>query len=315
MRYLVTGHTGFKGTWLIRMLAEHGHWVAGLALNPVPGSLFDVVSGERYLVQDHRGDIAEARTVDQALRASSPDVLIHLAAQALVIPSYEDPGTTLRSNVVGTANVLAAARNATTCSVVVVVTTDKVYANDGTPSARIETDPVGGRDPYSASKAMCDLWAQSWARSFDGPKVLIARAGNVIGYGDQAPNRLIPDLLRSWSVGKTALLRHPEAIRPWQHVSDSLRGYLDLVAKAAELDRGSAWNFAPDLKDHLPVGRVAALAAQAFGSGARWSVDVREHEHEEEVLILDSSKARSQLGWAPQYSLEESVQQAVAGRW
>lgn len=315
MRYLVTGHTGFKGTWLIRMLADQGHQVDGLSLDPLANSLFEGARGERFLSNDFRGDISDPTITTEAIQASKPDVIVHLAAQALVLPSYEDPGRTLRSNVVGTANVLEAANQVDSVGIVVVVTTDKVYANNGSGRPFVETDPLGGHDPYSTSKAMCDLWAQSWARTTEGPRILIARAGNVIGYGDTSRHRLVPDLLRSWRAGQPVLLRNADAVRPWQHVSDCLRGYLSLVEHAAVLESGSSWNFAPDLQDHIAVRQLVTLAAGNFGAEARWAEESNEGPHEEQVLVLDSTKARTLLGWSPEYSVEDAVRQAVSGTW
>lgn len=315
MRYLVTGHTGFKGTWLIKMLAEQGHEVAGVALSPSSEDLFTLVGAQAYLTRDFRGDLTDCETAFKAISQFQPEAIIHMAAQSLVLAGYDHPQLTLRSNVVGTDCVLNAAWRVGSAFVVVVVTTDKVYAPKSSRTPFVESDPLGGLDPYSASKAMSDLWAQSWAKSFEGPRVLIARAGNVIGFGDTSPHRLLPDTLRAWRSGQPVQLRHPDAIRPWQHVSDCLLGYLTLVEKADQLESGSAWNFAPDLSDHVPVRDVVSLAASYYQGDAGWDeVNIR-GPHEEPLLVLDSSKSRTQLGWRPRLSLNDAVRETVLGRW
>jgi CDP-glucose 4,6-dehydratase len=222
MHYLLTGHTGFKGTWLSLLLSSAGHEVSGISLNPVEGSLFSRVRPRDLLNADVRLDIRDAAAVHEQIARIAPDVVIHLAAQPLVRESYRDPRGTFDTNVWGTINVLEATRRTESVQATLIVTTDKVYRNDGRSTGYVESDPLGGHDPYSASKAMADLATQSWRASYPGTPIAIARAGNVIGGGDVSPDRLMPDLIAAFATGTPARIRNPRAIRPWQHVLDCL---------------------------------------------------------------------------------------------
>jgi len=215
MHYLITGHTGFKGAWLTIWLESLGHEVSGISLDPLSGSLFETANLSDLLANDFRLDIRDAPAVRATISKTSPDVVFHMAAQPLVRESYKDPRGTFETNVMGTLNVLEAVSATPSVKAHVVITTDKVYRNVNQVAGYKETDPLGGDDPYSASKAMADILTHSWVTSFGGPPTAIARAGNVIGGGDVSPDRLLPDLLTSYSAGIAPTLRYPEAVRPW----------------------------------------------------------------------------------------------------
>lgn len=297
MHYLVTGHTGFKGPWLALLLLARGHRVSGLALDPDEGCLFKRVGLADQLVCDLRVDIRDAAATAAAVSTVAPDVVVHMAAQALVRESYRDPRYTYETNTMGTLNVLEAAASAPSVRAHVVITTDKVYRNVNQEAGYVETDPLGGDDPYSASKAMADLLAQSWIRSFPGSPTAIARAGNVIGGGDVSRDRLLPDLIGAYAQGQAPRLRFPGAVRPWQHVLDCLNGYLTLTDALLAGNGLGQWNFGPGRDSFVEVGEVATLAAGMWGGGAHWELDAGNHPHEANLLALDASKAKRELGW------------------
>ena len=311
MHCLVTGHTGFKGAWLTLMLHERGHEVSGLALDPEPGALFESARMHDLMRQDIRGDIRDADTVRSAVHATRPDAVIHLAAQPLVRESYRDPRWTMETNVMGTFNVLEAVAGADSVRAHLVITTDKVYRNVNQVAGYVESDPLGGHDPYSASKAMSDLLTQSWTSSFDGPPTAIARAGNVIGGGDVSRDRLLPDLLRSFAAGEPAVIRYPDAVRPWQHVLDCLNGYLLLLDALLDSRGTGAWNLGPGPESFVTVGALADLAADLWGSGASWRTDDDDHPHEAGLLALDARKARSELAWHDALPFPASVEWTI----
>ena len=297
MHYLVTGHTGFKGAWLSLLLLARGHRVSGIALDPRPGALFEVAGVEAQLSNDIRCDIRNQSRVAEAVSHISPDVVIHLAAQPLVRESYRVPRETFETNVMGTLNVLEAVSITPGVQANVIVTTDKVYRNVGQRQGYVESDPLGGYDPYSASKAMADILTHSWVASFPGVPTAIARAGNVIGGGDVSPDRLLPDLLAAFAEGREANIRHPGAVRPWQHVLDCLNGYLLLVDALLDGRGEGEWNFGPGAESFVSVGDIADLAAELWGGNAGWSADAGNHPHEAALLSLDASKAQHELGW------------------
>ncbi len=297
MHYLVTGHTGFKGAWLTLLLICRGHRVSGLALDPADNSLFTRAGLAGQLVHDFRVDIRDAKGTAAAVSAAAPDVVVHMAAQSLVRESYRNPRYTYETNAIGTLSVLEAVTATPSVRAHVVVTTDKVYRNDDRETAYVETDPLGGDDPYSASKAMADLLTQSWIRSFSGCPTAIARAGNVIGGGDVGHDRLLPDLVAAYALGRAPRLRLPRAVRPWQHVLDCVDGYLALADALLAGAGVGAWNFGPGRDSLVQVGQVAALAAELWGGGAKWEFDDGSHPPEATVLVLDASKAQRQLGW------------------
>ncbi|WP_273807679.1 MULTISPECIES: CDP-glucose 4,6-dehydratase [unclassified Pseudomonas] len=319
-RVLVTGHTGFKGTWLLWLLHRLGAKVAGLALPATSPSLFEL-TGARSIVDHHEGDIRDLSTVRRVMGEVRPEIVLHLAAQALVRESYNDPVSTYGSNVMGTLHVLEAIRSVGGVRACVVVTTDKIYANREWQWPYRENEALGGHDPYSASKACCELLAESYAASFFAPEryaehgvaIATARAGNVLGGGDFATNRLIPDVLAAWSKGGSVTLRYPSAVRPWQHVLEPLSGYLLLAERlttTAERARG-AWNFGPAEDATCTVERLVQLLARDWPQAPGVRVDPAEL-HEAGLLKLDSSRAREYLGWRPRWSLETCLSQTLA---
>lgn len=314
MHYLVTGHTGFKGSWLSLWLALDGHSVSGFSLDPEPGSLFERATVAEILTEDVRADIRDGSAVRDAVERIEPDVIVHMAAQPLVRESYRDPRWTIETNVMGTLNVLEATREASCVQAQLIVTTDKVYRNVNQIQGYVESDPFGGDDPYSASKAMADLLAHSWTTSFEGPPTAVARAGNVIGGGDVSEDRLLPDLLQAFSKDEAPTLRYPQAVRPWQHVLDCLMGYrtlIDHMLTSTEARRNwGAWNFGPGPENFVTVADIAARVAGLMGKDSKWE-NAGETLHEANLLALDASKAQDELGWADRLSLEEALDWTV----
>lgn len=307
MRFLLTGHTGFKGAWLSLMLVERGDEVCGLALDPEPGSLFETACVGELLMFDIRGDIQNSDVVHRAVQDSQPDVVIHMAAQPLVRDSYARPRWTMETNVMGTFNVLEAVSSVGSVRAQVMVTTDKVYLNVGQEAGYTESDALGAGDPYSTSKAMADLLVQSWTASFDGPPTAVARAGNVLGGGDISTDRLMPDLLTAFASGRSAELRYPDAVRPWQHVLDCLNGYLHLTDALLDGSGTGEWNFGPGPDGFRTVRELAAVAAMDWGDGASWSGSTGEHLHEAQLLALDAAKAERELGWRNQLDFAATI--------
>ncbi|MHB1326338.1 MAG: CDP-glucose 4,6-dehydratase [Thermoleophilia bacterium] len=319
----VTGHTGFKGSWLTLWLHHLEARVHGYALDPpTEPSLFEVARIKTTLASDTRANLANLAQLKSALNEAKPEVVFHLAAQPLVRESYRDPLGTLTSNVMGTAHVLEAARASDSVRAIVLITTDKVYENREWVYPYREVDPLGGHDPYSASKTAAEIVAASYRASFfDGEtghpaRVATARAGNVIGGGDWAADRLVPDCLRAFAAGEPVRLRFPQAVRPWQHVLAPLAGYLQLAEQLLAPDGAKftkAWNFGPDASGDATVGEVAEAAARFWGKGARVEcAPAAEHPHEAGQLRLDSTNARTALGWKPRWSLQQALEQTVA---
>jgi CDP-glucose 4,6-dehydratase len=312
MHFLISGHTGFKGAWLVIMLKELGHKVSGVSLDPLPGSLFELGNVEKLLEHDVRVDIRNLKELEDAFALISPDVVMHLAAQPLVRESYLDPRGTMESNVIGTMNMLTAVGKTSSVKAHVVITTDKVYKNIDQIWGYKEIDPLGGDDPYSASKAMADILTQSWIKSFGGPPTAIARAGNVIGGGDVSKDRLLPDLIRGYSEGEIPELRFPDAVRPWQHVLDCLNGYIALSTKLLKGEGTGEWNFGPDTNSFVSVGVVASIVAKMHGvEKDPWTVTKSHQPHEANLLSLDARKAELQLDWGNKLSFMESLQWTV----
>lgn len=312
MKYLITGHTGFKGSWLTALLTAAGHEVSGLSLDPEPGSLFDRADISKMLSHDRRGDIRDAVWVQSVITEAQPSFVIHFAAQPLVRLSYLNPVETVQVNTTGTMNVLEAIKHSDSVEASLIVTTDKVYRNDGRRVGYRESDPLGGRDPYSASKAMADILASSWAASFELPPTVIARAGNVIGGGDSAQDRLFPDLIRAWSRGKVAEIRNGDAVRPWQHVLDCLNGYMRALKAAVATGDANVFNFGPLPEQVHPVRELVHEAASCWGTSARWEPVPSSGPHEESMLLLDSSKARVALKWSDLLTFKEAIRWTVA---
>jgi CDP-glucose 4,6-dehydratase len=311
-RVLLTGHTGFKGAWLALWLHELGARVTGFA-GPPPSepSLFDRARvGE--LLDDLRGDVRDAAAVHAAVSRSRPEVVLHLAAQALVRRSYADPAGTWEVNVLGTARVLDAVRENAPDAAVVVVTSDKCYANDGSGRAFREDDPLGGHDPYSASKAAQELVAASYRDAY-GLRIATARAGNVIGGGDWGADRLVPDFFRAALAGEPLVVRNPDATRPWQHVLDPLSGYLLLAERlVCSPEHARAFNFGPDARGERPVRWIVECLQAAWPASAELQTPAESGGHEAPVLRLDASRARAQLGWAPRLDLVAALEATAA---
>jgi len=307
MHYLITGHTGFKGAWLTLWLNQLGHKVSGIALDPIAGSLYETANLTELVENDLRIDIRNADETKSAIQNLQPDVVFHLAAQPLVRESYQDPRTTFETNAMGTMNVLEGVTNTPSVKAHVVITTDKVYRNVTQIAGYVESDPLGGDDPYSASKAMADILTHSWVTSFPGPPTTIVRAGNVIGGGDVSKDRLIPDLIKAFQAGKQPVLRFPSAVRPWQHVLDCLNGYLmisDYLLAGNSID---AINIGPDKESFVTVGEVANLVAQEFSEKNGWKLQEEKSPHEAGLLALNASKAKELIGWKDKLKYNEVI--------
>ena len=297
-RVFLTGHTGFKGTWLTEWLTILGAQVTG------------------YALPDH--DVRDLVSLRAAMTGTEPEVVLHLAAQALVRASYEDPVTTFSTNVLGSVHVLEAVRATPSVRVAIMVTSDKCYANSGDAHPFREDDPLGGHDPYSSSKAGAELAIGAYRRSFfalpHSPRVISVRAGNVIGGGDWSSDRLVPDLMRAFREGKRAQIRYPEATRPWQFVLDALHGYLltaEHAFRGAELP--DAFNFGPDAREARTVRWLADSIASRWGGDASWHDPDETHPHEDPALALDSARHRQILGWTP--CLDEESAAAWTTDW
>lgn len=321
-RILLTGHTGFKGSWLTLWLDHLGAEVRGIALAPDNRDALYTVAGVEAHCDSRLADINDPQALDAAAQGFRPDIVIHMAAQAIVRDGYSDPAGTFATNVVGTANVLDLARRQPSVTGVVVVSSDKCYENNEWDWGYRETDPLGGSDPYSASKACTELVAQAYRRSFfhdpAGPQLASARAGNVIGGGDQAPHRLIPDIVRATRSGQRTVIRNPGSVRPWQHVLEPLAGYLTLSARLLDGCRPSAagpWNFGPDTDATVSVGDLCRRLARHWGEDAPCFEFGQEGPapHEAGLLRLDSTKARLRLGWHPRLALDEAL--ALTADW
>ena len=313
-RVLVTGHTGFKGSWLSLWLLELGATVIGLSLEPEKESLFEQLGLAEQLVHEI-GDIRDFDCVKRVFKIHQPEVVLHLAAQPLVRASYDSPIETYATNVMGTVHVLQACRETASVQVIVNVTTDKCYENKEWVFGYREVDPLGGYDPYSSSKACSELVTAAYRSSFlkNGPFLASARAGNVIGGGDWAMDRLIPDCIRSLRQGKPIIIRNPLAIRPWQHVLEPLSGYLWLACRLGSDGKrfAGAWNMGPLPTGAVPVKTIVSQVIDTWGSGAYEVIPDGEY-HEMSLLELDVSKAIHHLGWIPTLSVEEAVSDTVS---
>ena len=316
-RVFVTGHTGFKGSWLSLWLQLMGAEVKGFSLAPpTQPALFEVAKvGDN--MQTEIGDIRNLQQLSQSIRAFNPDVLLHLAAQPLVRLSYKEPVDTYSTNVMGTVNVLEAARYAPQLKSVVIITTDKCYENREWEWGYRENEPMGGHDPYSNSKGCAELVVSAYQRSFfhtpDTAAVASARAGNVIGGGDWAEDRLIPDILRAFEKQQSVIIRNPLSTRPWQHVLEPLSGYLVLAQRLWQDGKAFAegWNFGPKDDDCQPVQWILDKMVHFWGDGAHYEIDKSEQPHEANFLKLDCSKAAMHLKWHPKWRLEQTLEQIV----
>ena len=316
-KVFVTGHTGFKGSWLCLWLHQLGAKVTGYALDPpTEPNLFDL-SGIGNLVHSVVADIRDGDSLKKRMAEAKPEIVIHMAAQPLVRDSYEMPVDTYAVNVMGTVNVLEAVRVCGSVKAVVIVTTDKCYENREWAWGYRENEPLGGADPYSSSKACSEIVTAAYRRSFfgggkfstHGAAVASTRAGNVIGGGDWARDRLVPDCVRSLLRGEEILIRNPHAIRPWQHVLEPLSGYLMLAQRLCKEGArfSEAWNFGPGEEDAKPVEWVVKRICEKWGGKARYAIDPGDHPHEAHFLKLDSTKARAELCWLPRWNLETAI--------
>jgi CDP-glucose 4,6-dehydratase len=313
-RVLITGHTGFKGSWLALWLNQLNADVTGIALPPETQlNHWDLLG---LATNEHRLDIRDAEAVKQAFSATKPEIVFHLAAQSLVRRSYRDPLETWTTNVMGTANVLEACRQTSSVRAIVAITTDKCYESREWPWGYRENDPLGGHDPYSASKAGTELVAASYRNAFfnteNAPLLATARAGNVIGGGDWAEDRLIPDLVRAVAQGQSLEIRSPVATRPWQHVLESLSGYLLLGQRLLQGDKtcAEAWNFGPEPEGNRAVSEVLDKLSMHWSS-LSWHVTDTAQPHETTLLYLDSAKARSKLHWQPTWNFDTALEKTA----
>jgi CDP-glucose 4,6-dehydratase len=320
-RVFLTGHTGFKGAWLAIWLHRLGAQVMGFSLPPDSEQNLSSQINLGALITSVYGDILEETALSSALRDFAPDVVLHLAAQSLVTRSYREPVLTFQTNVMGTVHLMEAVRRTPSVRSVVIVTTDKCYENREWPWAYREDDTLGGYDPYSSSKACAELAVAAWRRSYfpasEGRQLCMAsaRAGNVIGWGDWAEDRLIPDCIRALTTGATIAIRNPSATRPWQHVLEPLCGYL-LLAEGlckGETDLAEAWNFGPAVQDVKPVRHIVEHVTALWGEGASWSAVGGTGLHEAGLLAVDAAKARARLKWQPRLGLDDALAWSV--RW
>lgn len=313
----VTGHTGFKGSWLSLWLQQLGANVTGYALEaPTNPAIFEIARAHESLKLSVQGDIRDADAFTTAMQNAKPEIVIHMAAQSLVRDSYTDPVGTYSTNVMGTVNMLEAARNTASVKAILNVTTDKCYENSEWAKGYRESDPMGGHDPYSNSKGCAELISAAYRRSFlqdAGIDLATARAGNVIGGGDWAKDRIVPDAVRAFSKNQPLMIRNPLATRPWQYVLEPLSAYLVLCQKLIrhpkEFDQG--WNFGPNDEDVQPVSEIANIMANTWGEKSEWKLDEGAHQHEAQYLKLDCSKAKTLLKWNPIWSLEHALSETV----
>jgi CDP-glucose 4,6-dehydratase len=321
-RVFLTGHTGFKGSWLALWLSRLGGKVRGYALDPcTEPNMFNLAS-VGAVVDDVRGDLRDYAKLEAAMIEFAPEVVFHLAAQPIVRRSYADPIGTYATNVMGTVHLLEAIRKTPSVRAVVCVTTDKCYQNQNWIWPYRETDPLGGYDPYASSKACAEIVSAAYRSSFfpidrlaeHHVALATARAGNVIGGGDWTEDRLIPDLIRGFLSRQPVLIRRPKAIRPWQHVLESLHGYLMLAGELLAQDAkfASAYNFGPSDEDIWPVERIATKLVDMWGNNASWIRDTVPGLHEDHILRLDASKARAEVGWKPKLRIEEALEWTMA---
>jgi CDP-glucose 4,6-dehydratase len=316
-RVFLTGHTGFKGAWASLLLRSLGAQVYGFALPPDSDRSLFVAAGLAGDVHHELGDIRNLPALHDAIARARPDIIIHMAAQALVRPSYAEPVDTYATNVMGTVNLLEVVRHTPSVQAVIVVTSDKCYKNVGWVWGYRETDTLGGHDPYSNSKACAELVTDAYRRCFfqadSTARIASVRAGNVIGGGDWALDRLVPDAVRAFTSGVTLRIRNPQATRPWQHVLDPLMGYLRLCECLAADDNSfaEAWNFGPSASSEVSVATVIDGLTRRWGGNVHWERDGGEHPHEAAYLKLDCSKATTRLGWRPFLELDDALDLTV----
>jgi CDP-glucose 4,6-dehydratase len=317
-RVFLTGHTGFKGGWLVLWLQQLGAHVTGYALAPSTQPNLFGLAEVAFGMDSYLGDVRDGAALSRAMQSAQPEIVIHMAAQALVRYGYQNPVETYATNVMGTVHVMEASRHTPSIKALVVVTTDKCYDNKEWIWGYREDEPMGGHDPYSSSKGCAELVTSAYRRSFlqeQGKAVASARAGNVIGGGDWAADRLVPDILRAFEQNKPVIIRSPHSTRPWQHVLEPLSGYLTLAEQLYTQGQAFAesWNFGPNEDDARAVQWIVEHMVQIWGNGASWQQDGGVHPHEANYLKLDISKAKSRLGWQPRWPLGTAL--AHIGTW
>ncbi|WP_198266395.1 CDP-glucose 4,6-dehydratase [sulfur-oxidizing endosymbiont of Gigantopelta aegis] len=318
-KVFLTGHTGFKGSWLSLWLKQLGAVVTGYALEPPTSPALFNDAGINHALKKHiHGDIIDGASLSRAMHNAEPEIVIHMAAQSLLRESYDDPLATYSTNVIGTVNLFEAIRKTVSVKAVLNITTDKCYENKEWNWGYREIEPMGGYDPYSSSKACAELVSSAYRQSFfqhSGVALATARAGNVIGGGDWATDRIVPDAMRAFMDKRILFVRNPLAIRPWQHVLEPLAGYLLLCQQLLQAPEqfSEPWNFGPKDEDAQPVSRLADIMSENWGASAQWALDKEAHPHEARFLKLDCSKARTQLKWQPLWDLERALTESV--RW
>jgi CDP-glucose 4,6-dehydratase len=311
-KIFITGHTGFKGTWLVMLLHYCGANIKGFALAPDANSLYSSINGDE-LCTSIIGDIRDYEKLKQEIITYKPHYIFHMAAQAFVLESYMNPLETFQTNAIGTLNVLESLRDLKHKCSAVIVTTDKVYEQKKDRKAFIEGDSLGGHDPYSASKACCELMVQSYCKSyFENAQIKLtsARAGNVIGGGDWSENRIVPDIIRSIQNKEILNIRNPLSVRPWQHVLDVITGYLMLAAKSSDdlYKKSISWNFAPLKKEDITVQNLVEIMLNIFQQGKYKVIPPKEEYHEAEYLQLDASLAHHNLDWTPKFTPKQAIE-------
>ena len=314
-KVFITGNTGFKGSWLSIWLSSLGSKVYGYSLEPEnPKCLFEIANLEN-IIKTQISDIRDYKVLSQSINNFNPDIVFHLAAQPLVRRSYKSPIETYETNVMGTANFLDISRKSSSIKAVINITTDKCYENREEDYSYIESDPMGGYDPYSSSKGCAELVTSAYQRSFFNELnigLASVRAGNVIGGGDWSQDRLIPDILNAFNSKKEALIRFPKAVRPWQHVLEPLSGYLILAEKlyTKPLDYSSSWNFGPNSEDNKSVESIVSMIAELM-PGSSWKIDDRQKLHEANLLKLNIDKSKKQLNWRPVWNLSLAIEKII----
>ena len=316
-RVLITGHTGFKGGWLSLWLTQLGAKVSGYAIDsPSTPCFYEEAKVASSLEKSINGDIRDAELFAKAVSDVSPEIVIHMAAQSLVKESYTDPSLTYSTNIMGTVNLFEAVRKTPSVKVILNITSDKCYENNELNLGYSEADPMGGYDPYSSSKGCAELISSAYRKSFfqqEGIAIATARAGNVIGGGDWAKDRIIPDAIRAFISNKPLLVRNPVATRPWQHVLEPLLGYILLCQQLMHCpsDFSEGWNFGPSKQNEESVSKIADIMVKNWGEQASWELDKESHPHEAHILRLDCSKANDKLNWKTTWSLDRALIETI----
>jgi CDP-glucose 4,6-dehydratase len=314
LKFLITGHNGFKGAWLGSLLKSRGHEIGGISLAPQQKSLFVQAELERIFQEDFIADIRDFELLNSTFKVINPDIVVHFAAQPLVRESLRNPVLTFETNVNGTLNVLRAAEGLSNVKAVLIITTDKVYrVNSSQYFRHKESDPLGGIDPYSSSKAMADLLTQSWRKSVSQKTIAIARAGNVIGGGDYGQERLIPDIFESLTKEEPIGFRNPNATRPWQHVLDCLEGYIKIIDHSIATSVGQDWNIGPIAAADISVQDLSQIFSNAYGKPIQSMSISDDGMPETKFLSLDTTKALEGLNWNPRLSATEAI--SITANW